>query len=653
MKTINKLFLVAMLFSVTTAVGQTQRIELFEEFTGENCWPCATVNTGLTQLITKNQLPQRKIVLLRYQCAIPSKPGKGSLYLDNPTEVETRQSYYSVPFAPYSRFDGIELPPTGNANALKQNIIDDNYLVNAPFSIAVTHGINKNADSITVVIKAKAMQNYVPSGALKLRCALTEESIHFATAPGTNGEKDFEFIMRKMLPDANGSGMTAGTWTNGQTQDITLTAKIPAYIKDKTQIAIVVFIQDDGNKKVLNTAYSEPVPLPTLDLSLNSLSDGLVGCVSSFAPIVGLKNTGTPVITSASIDYSVDNGAVKTYSYSGTLASGAIEKIVLPQVSFTAPGPHTITASVKLPNGQTDVYTNSDTKNGILFNYSNPVYISFSESFSSSSFPPSNSWRIEDESGFGTPWIKSTASLSGSASGGGAAMIEAAWIWSEGIVNTMTLPLMQLGTKPVLSFYLAAAPMENVGIPDQKMDVLLSRDCGATWTNIYSKTGANFFTHAADGSFEPKVASDWRKETINLNTVQKNDNVLIKFIATTGKGLNDAADGGGTNSIYLDDINITSTFVGIDENNSIQGEPVIYPNPANDAVKIKINRTTTSAMELKVVDMLGQTAYKINVSGMKGENEYAINTSSLPNGVYTVIILADNEMKTAKFNVAR
>ena len=85
---------------ISAMVAQTQRTILYEEFTGENCGPCAQTNPGVTSTIhTAGNYPD-KIVLVRYQCNIPSAPGAGSLYADNPTEVATRQTYYSVPFAP-------------------------------------------------------------------------------------------------------------------------------------------------------------------------------------------------------------------------------------------------------------------------------------------------------------------------------------------------------------------------------------------------------------------------------------------------------------------------------------------------------------------------------------------------------------------------
>ncbi len=627
--------LIIFIFLSRLAVAQTQRIELFEEFTGERCGPCASINPELTRLIESNQSPQRKIVLLRYQCAIPSAPGPGSLYQDNTVEVNNRQSYYSVPFAPYGRLDGVEIPSNGqvsagNASLLTQAVIDSAYQVNAPFLITLTHVYNAAGDSMVVNVTVTAKQNYTPAGSLKLQCALTEEYIHFKTPPGSNGEKDFEFVMRKMIPAASGTALTSGNWSNGQSQSFTLKTKIPAYIKDKTQIAIVAFVQDDGNKKVLNTSYSEPIPVPYLDVSIESvLNKGIVGCITNYAPLVRLKNTGTPVINSAKIYYSFDNGTLQNYQYTGSIASGAATTINLPAFNVPSPGPHNFYVKVMLPNGQTDKDTLRDIRNEEVFTYSNPLSLPFSESFTNASpFPANSSWLVNDVSKFGRKWKNSLSyypALGGSATGGGAAWIDAAWIWKAGVTNELCLPLIKTGNDPVLSFYVAAAPMENSGIPNEKFEVWASKDCGASWQTVYSKSGAAFYTHAAHASFKPAISSDWRKETVSLSGVKNSNEVLLKFVSICS---------GSTNNIFLDDINISNT-VGINEYNadaSIQ----IGPNPANNLLNIYCTDPDLSnAVDCEMINAIGQSVLKTRIDFVSGSSN--ISLDELPVGVYHIL----------------
>ena len=257
-----KLLLSAIAFAgFTLANAQTQRICLFEEWTGENCPPCASVNPGITSLAVANYASPKKMILLRYQVAIPSAPtSPTSLYQQNTTEPTARQTYYYPTagdrFAPQGRMNGHELGRgdangnNGNAAFLSQDSIDLEYVADAPFSLATGFTWNAAFDSVTITTVITAAQNFTTANPLKLQLAITEEHITYASAPGTNGETEFEYIMRKMVPSQSGQTL-AGSWTNGQTQTIVNKVKLPTYIWNKGEVAIVGFIQED-------------VPIPTL-----------------------------------------------------------------------------------------------------------------------------------------------------------------------------------------------------------------------------------------------------------------------------------------------------------------------------------------------------------------------------------------------------
>ena len=90
---------------------------------------------------------------------------------------------------------------------------------------------------------------------------MTEKKINYATAPVSNGEKEFHWVARKSFPNlANGTAM-ADSWTIGQTQTFTVVCALPAYIWDKSQVEMVGFIQDDANKKILHARSSHATPL--------------------------------------------------------------------------------------------------------------------------------------------------------------------------------------------------------------------------------------------------------------------------------------------------------------------------------------------------------------------------------------------------------
>ena len=281
--------------------------------------------------------------------------------------------------------------------------------------------------------------------------------------------------------------------------------------------------------------------------------------------------------------------------------------------------------------------------------------MSFSGSFSSNTFPPTNAWNVEDESKYGYTWQNSlndspSLSVSGSASGGGAAQIRAAWIWRQGIVNSMTLPLIKTGIGSVLNFYLAAAPMEDVGIPDQKMEVFISKDCGQSWINVYSKTGKDFFTHGASSDFEPSQPSDWRKESIKLSSyVGPNDEIIVKFVVTSGKGINNAADGGGTNAIFIDDIEITGTPMSILYEAAIN-KIVVSPNPARNTINVSGSLLNENLAEVFILDLSGRIVYQ---SATRNSDDKSFDITSLLAGTYFLAIRTNCCTETVRFSVSK
>jgi PKD repeat protein len=88
------------------------------------------------------------------------------------------------------------------------------------------------------------------------------------------------------------------------------------------------------------------------------------------------------------------------------------------------------------------------------------------------------------------------------------------------------------------------------------LEVLITTDCGTTWTSLYNKTGStvaagNLPTAAATTTAFVPTTAQWRTETINLNSYINSTNVQLAFRNLAGYG----------NNLYVDNINITGTAV--------------------------------------------------------------------------------------------
>ncbi|CAN5868202.1 hypothetical protein BH11BAC7_BH11BAC7_13160 [soil metagenome] len=297
-----KLYTTLALASLVAVAGaQSQRLALVEEFTQASCGPCAAANPQFNTLLNANTT---KVVALKYQV---SWPGVDPMNAQYPT-VSGRVNYYSVGSAPYGLMDGADLTGpnyTGYPNNLNQTEINNRYSVPSPFDLSVQHTLSANMDSVFITVHVNATQAYSTTSYLRLHTVLVEKNIHFNTAPGSNGERDFENVVRKMIPTSTGSAL-ANTWTVGQNTTLTFAVAIPSYIYDINELAVVSFIQDNATKEVQQAAFS-PSPV------------GIHNQLSSTAAINLFPN---PASSTARISFNLPNSSdvtINIYNAAGIL----------------------------------------------------------------------------------------------------------------------------------------------------------------------------------------------------------------------------------------------------------------------------------------------------------------------------------------------
>lgn len=623
---------------ISSLVAQTQRTILYEEFTGENCPPCASTNPGLTNLVHATGNFPDKILLVRYQCNIPSAPGAGSLYQDNTSEVLTRQTYYSVPFAPYARFDGVELPDlsgggnNGHAALLTQQYITDSATTNSPFSLGVVYGFNTAQDSVFITATVTAAQAF-NSSSLLLHMAMEEAAIHFTTAPGTNGEKDFYDVMRKMIPGTSGTALNA-SWTNGQSQVITLKAKIPTYIKNKNQLCFVGWIQDNSSKRVHQAAYGK------LNIDMGALALGAsAACSTTFAPSIMVKNCGTSSVTSYSLTYKIDGGTQTTIAGTGTpLAGGATTNVMLPSGTY-AVGTHTVTASTSMPNGSADMFAGNDAMaTSYFYVFGSTVASPLVEGFQGGTFPPTN-WGVTNGGSATYKWTSSNY-------GGYQASTKCSYLdwWDApaGDVDEMILPAMDLSSLSTANMTFDIAKGLIPGQAD-RLKIVASSDCGVNWTTLYDKddnTGLSTTTYSTAAYF-PANTSEWRTDNVSMNAFAGQAEVLVKFVGISAYSQN----------IFIDNINLSGT-TGIKTNSNFATLSV-YPNPAGAEANVNVSLFKAEHVTVTIYNSIGGIVYSENRDMPAGDNTLKVNTAAFAAGVYNVAVTSKQDYTTKKLVITK
>jgi hypothetical protein len=128
--------------------------------------------------------------------------------------------------------------------------------------------------------------------------------------------------------------------------------------------------------------------------------------------------------------------------------------------------------------------------------------------------------------------------------------------------------------------------------------------------------------------------STWHDRSVSLSAYS-GQNVYIAFVENSTDQF----------ILYIDNIKVASTGVGIDDVTSENASFNVYPNPVKNELNITSN---TSLKNIKIVNTVGQEILNENVSG----NHYKINTSSYIKGIYFVQIESEKGKTTKKFVVS-
>lgn len=336
--------------------GQVQRMILVEEFTNASSNPCSVQNPAFDALLFANS---NKVVPVKYHV---NWPGTDPLYKHNPDESATRSNYYSVTGVPHTRLDGQILTGPNYSGApanLTQEKIDALYAVPSPFDIQLSHRRSVGNDSIYITMVIRAEQPV--SGNLTAHIAVEEKSIVYQNAPGTNGEKVFHFVMKKMLPDAYGTQLPYNF--NVSDSVVIETSWALNNVVDLNQICVAAWIQDNLTKSIHQAAYSAPIGPNLLNAAPVSINrPGDLVCGNTISPKVSIENLGGPPLTSLDINYSINGGSFATYSWNGYLNFLDQTEVSLPGTGYTPlAGNNNIVVFTSNPNGNHDSITSNDT----------------------------------------------------------------------------------------------------------------------------------------------------------------------------------------------------------------------------------------------------------------------------------------------------
>ena len=258
---------------------------------------------------------------------------------------------------------------------------------------------------------------------------------------------------------------------------------------------------------------------------------------------------------------SASTGQPTSYNWSFQGGTPSTSTSQNPIVTYNSSGTFNVSLTVSNLNG-TDVATQTGyiTVAGASTN-TLPV----NEGFTATTFPPSSPavWSIINTDGGTTTWSRSST-IGVAPSGNGSLLFDNYTFDDTGNSDEIRLPKLNFTgySAAQMTFHVAYAPfVQNGQTFADGLQVIISTDCGSTWTTVYNKAGntvatGNLPTVAPiTGQFTPTTAQ-WRLETIDLTSYVGEANVIIAF-------KNIAAYG---NRLFIDNINLSGS--------SIQSPPV-------------------------------------------------------------------------------
>ncbi len=388
---------------------------------------------------------------------------------------------------------------------------------------------------------------------------------------------------------------------------------------------------------LLTSPGCSPVIISVDDAGVTAINSptGFI-CAANYIPEVTIKNYGTAPLTSVDINYQIDNGAVQTQTYSGSLANNASATVTFPVQNATA-GTHLFKCFTTLPNGFADPNPINDTAVS-SYNIVAGQAIPYQQPFTSAvPFPPTG-WTISNPDG-GVTWERNGSY--GHLANGSIWMDNANYS-SNSEIDEAIMPPLDLTTTAgaSLNFWVAYTYWTLPYQYSDTLEILISTDCGVTFTTIYKKWGPALATAPGQASDFFPTASQWRLENVSLAPYLTSNKAIIKFRNITDY----------ENNLFIDDINIDLT-TGINSTN-IQSTFNVHPNPTTGIVYIKYDNKEQQLVDLKVLNSLGEVLLTETLK-VDGSINKRLDLSGYANGVYQIVLTNSEQTLYRKFVIAK
>jgi hypothetical protein len=443
---------------------------------------------------------------------------------------------------------------------------------------------------------------------------------------------------------------------------------IPANLAD---MEVVVFVAE-GQQNIItgNEAAMTFVTPPGTSLAQASVMSMATAptsyCDLTYVPMVTVSNNSTDMnstIDSVEVGYSLNGAAPVTQMVTTTLAPGGSTNVSFPAIQLAANGENNV------------VYTiDFESFNSTLINTSaaNDEFFSDGPFYTTSTAPSTNDIATTFDGltdGAPTPAnafadnpdnIRAFKIASTYVNGlnydlGGFGNSDGCFRWDFPTIAPGLSSMLVYEKVDMAALATAANANEawlkwstayaQISSQNDRLEVLVSTDCGATWTSVYSQAGTNLATASPlnNARFYPQ-ATQWRRDSADLTPYINSNDVLVAYRGTS--------DGG--NCMYIDDIRTEyETAINVNNIQEVATEFELFPNPVQNSLNVAIEVADATDFNIAIQNSLGQTVQQVASQTFLGATTLTVNTSKLPAGVYFVNAVSDQGIVTKRFVVKR
>ncbi|MBS1593392.1 MAG: PKD domain-containing protein [Bacteroidetes bacterium] len=346
--------------------------------------------------------------------------------------------------------------------------------------------------------------------------------------------------------------------------------------------------------------------------------------IADFAASTRYTCINTPVIfTDASYNADITS---RTWTFPSDANTNTTSGKVA-TVSFSTPGWHQVTLQVSNTNGSDRL-----TKNMVYVTNGSQTPAPLFDGFEYST-PLLSPWQVINYDNNNTAFqlVNSTGHHSQSCY-----KLNEVDAMYEGDVDILASPPLDLSaidtTNASISFDYSFATSDAAHLDDSTADisVWLSNDCGASWHRLYHMTGSSIFNAGLQtGSYTPGTDDQyWQNVSVHIPSLFWSAGINFEIRVKSGVG---------TNNLFIDNINVGQSTLGLPKLQTQVNAMGIVPNPAAESADLVISCSDGIYGTIQLLDMAGRTIQRIYTGFLGvGGNHIHLNTNELSSGIYSI-----------------